>query len=145
MSLSTTHGGLGVVVPKTHEGWMYRRNGDYLESIQRFITRLRDSGGCLYMWLLFGIKFEISETFVVNALLNIITFRILSYLFYQIQLLVSKLGNKLHSIFNSLVNINLDKTLSVFLDIFFTRYNLISNLRFLSCRLKTRKQITLSS
>ena len=43
VSLSTFDDG-GIFVPKIINGWLYKREGEYLETIQRFITRLWDSG-----------------------------------------------------------------------------------------------------
>ena len=36
--------GSGIVVPKVVLGWMLQRDGEHIETIQRFVTRLWDSG-----------------------------------------------------------------------------------------------------
>ncbi|XP_023326654.1 uncharacterized protein LOC111700068 [Eurytemora carolleeae] len=44
VSLSTNNEGGGIFLHQTIDGWLYKREGEYLETIQRFITQLTDSG-----------------------------------------------------------------------------------------------------
>ena len=50
VSLSKNNEGGGIFLHQTIDGWLYNREGEYLETIQRFITRLSDSGNIFKVW-----------------------------------------------------------------------------------------------
>ena len=49
-SLSINNEGGGIFIHQIMDGWLYKREGDYLETIQRFITQLSDSGNISKVW-----------------------------------------------------------------------------------------------
>ena len=50
VSLSTNNESGGIFIHQTMDGWLYKRKGEYLETIQRFITQLSDSGNISKVW-----------------------------------------------------------------------------------------------
>ncbi|XP_023336819.1 uncharacterized protein LOC111707867 [Eurytemora carolleeae] len=62
VSLSTFDDG-GIFVPKIINGWLYKREGEYLETIQRFITQLWDSGLMIHILRIhYGRALKVTET-----------------------------------------------------------------------------------
>ena len=44
MSLTSDY--KAIFVPKSLYGWLYKRDGDFTETIQMFLAKLKDSGTC---------------------------------------------------------------------------------------------------